>query len=109
MQSPEAALPSTLATRLESSIRDSGLFYESHLKRWFQGDAARQQLLREPQMQPGIRPLPTVTVAGLPAINNPLSLNGPPLLLPTSVPFMLPPSSSLNMLLQALGQGAAAR
>lgn len=107
MQSADTASPSTLATRLESSIRDSGLFYESHLKRWFQGDAARQQLLREPQMQPGVRPLPTVTLAGqgLPAINNPLSPNGPPLLLPTSVPFMLPPGSSLNMLLQALGQG----
>lgn len=107
MQSADTASPSTLATRLESSIRDSGLFYESHLKRWFQGDAARQQLLREPQMQPGVRPLPTVTLAGqgLPAINNPLSLNGPPLLLPTSVPFMLPSGSSLNMLLQVLGQG----
>ena len=42
--------------RLEASIRDSGLFYESHLKRWFQGETPRQQLLREPQMQPGPRP-----------------------------------------------------
>ncbi|MBZ5488561.1 flagellar hook-length control protein FliK [Halomonas aquamarina] len=54
-QSPPAA--SAVAERLEASVRDSGLFYESHLKRWFQGDMPRQQLLREPQMQPGPRPL----------------------------------------------------
>ena len=53
-ESPSAPV---LASRLESSIRDSGLFYESHLKRWFQGEATRQQLLREPQMQPGPRPV----------------------------------------------------
>ncbi|WP_083000334.1 flagellar hook-length control protein FliK [Halomonas sp. GT] len=57
--------PSTvaLATRLESSVRDSGLFYESHLKRWFQGESSRQQLLREPQMQPGPRPLLPASLA----------------------------------------------
>ncbi|MGM0614031.1 MAG: flagellar hook-length control protein FliK [Pseudomonadota bacterium] len=106
MQPTDNASPSNLAARLETSIRDSGLFYESHLKRWFQGDAARQQLLREPQMQPGVRPLPTVPLAGqgLPAISNPLSPNGPPLILPAAVPFTLPPGSSLNMVLQALGQ-----
>ena len=37
--SQEAPAASTVATRLEASIRDSGLFYESHLKRWFQGSA----------------------------------------------------------------------
>ncbi|RUR31007.1 flagellar hook-length control protein FliK [Vreelandella andesensis] len=52
-----------LANRLESSIRDSGLFYESHLKRWFQGASSQQQLLREPQMQPGPRPIPPASVA----------------------------------------------
>lgn len=46
-----------VAERLEASVRDSGLFYEAHLKRWFQGDMSRQQLLREPQMQPGPRPV----------------------------------------------------
>ena len=32
--SPEAPGVSAVATRLEASIRDSGLFYESHLKRY---------------------------------------------------------------------------
>ncbi|AYF33291.1 flagellar hook-length control protein FliK [Halomonas sp. XH26] len=59
-ETPSAA---ALASRLESSVRDSGLFYESHLKRWFQGESSRQQLLREPQMQPGPRPLLPVSLA----------------------------------------------
>ncbi|RUR29175.1 flagellar hook-length control protein FliK [Vreelandella nanhaiensis] len=54
-QEPPAA--GVVAERLEASVRDSGLFYEAHLKRWFQGDMSRQQLLREPQMQPGPRPV----------------------------------------------------
>lgn len=70
---PEAALiasqetpgVSTVATRLEASIRDSGLFYEAHLKRWFQGAGTRQQLLNEPQMQAGPRPLAPLLPAGL--------------------------------------------
>ncbi|WP_404376493.1 flagellar hook-length control protein FliK [Vreelandella aquamarina] len=56
MSMQEAPSAPVLANRLEASIRDSGLFYESHLKRWFQGEVSRQQLLREPQMQPGPRP-----------------------------------------------------
>ncbi|AZM94263.1 flagellar hook-length control protein FliK [Vreelandella venusta] len=55
MGSAEAPSATALASRLEGSIRDSGLFYESHLKRWFQGEFSRQQLLREPQMQTGSR------------------------------------------------------
>ncbi|GEN27952.1 flagellar hook-length control protein FliK [Halovibrio variabilis] len=54
--SQEAPSVSAVATRLEASIRDSGLFYEAHLKRWFQGEGTRQQLLNEPQMQAGPRP-----------------------------------------------------
>lgn len=42
--------PFLLAQRLEGSVRDSGLFYESHLARWFAGGLSRQQLEREPQM-----------------------------------------------------------
>jgi len=56
MSAQDAPSAQVLASRLEASIRDSGLFYESHLKRWFQGETPRQQLLREPQMQPGPRP-----------------------------------------------------
>lgn len=59
----EAPSATALASRLESSVRDSGLFYESHLKRWFQGDSSRQQLLREPQMQLGPRPLLPASLA----------------------------------------------
>ncbi|MBE0461874.1 MAG: flagellar hook-length control protein FliK [Halomonadaceae bacterium] len=61
---------SEVAGRLEASVRDSGLFYESHLKRWFQGDMSRQQLMREPQMQPGPRPLmvPLATQPLLPSV-----------------------------------------
>lgn len=50
MQAGEPPVVSTLANRIESSIRDSGLFYEAHLKRWYQGETTRQQLAREPQM-----------------------------------------------------------
>ncbi|MEA3639766.1 MAG: flagellar hook-length control protein FliK [Lamprobacter sp.] len=42
--------PAQVADRLQSSVRDSGLFYESHLSRWFRGELSREQLLREPQM-----------------------------------------------------------
>ncbi|WP_018917796.1 hypothetical protein [Vreelandella zhanjiangensis] len=64
-----------VAGRLEASVRDSGLFYESHLKRWFQGEMSRQQLMREPQMQPGPRPLmvPLATqslLSGVPFLTN---------------------------------------
>lgn len=48
-----------LAERLQASIRDSGLFYEAHLKRWFQGQGSRLQLDREPQMQVPASRLPS--------------------------------------------------
>ncbi|MFI0473502.1 flagellar hook-length control protein FliK [Halomonas sp. HMF6819] len=51
MQPNEPVSVDTLSNRLSASIRDSGLFYEAHLKRWFQGDVPRLQLMREPQMQ----------------------------------------------------------
>lgn len=105
MSTAESPAPQVLAQRIEASVRDSGLFYEAHLKRWFQGDMPRQQLLREPQMQPGVRPLPMADPAAAGArivapassasaapalIQNPLVANAPPLLLPTPVPFILP-------------------
>ena len=67
--SQETPGASSVATRLEASIRDSGLFYESHLKRWFQGEGTRQQLMNEPQMQPGPRPLAPILPAGLGGAN----------------------------------------
>ncbi|MFC3285453.1 flagellar hook-length control protein FliK [Litchfieldella rifensis] len=51
MPLPEAA-PSTslLASRLQASISESGVFYESHLNKWFRGELPRQALEHEPQM-----------------------------------------------------------
>lgn len=47
-----AAAPSrdAVAERLLGAIRDSGLFYESQLARWYRGEVPRQQLERQPQM-----------------------------------------------------------
>ncbi|SFT56270.1 flagellar hook-length control protein FliK [Halomonas saccharevitans] len=50
MMPGQAPDPANVAVRLEESIRHSGLFYESHLARWFKGEIPRQQLEREPQM-----------------------------------------------------------
>jgi hypothetical protein len=36
---------------LQQGLRESGLFYESHLARWFGGDFPMEELLREPQGQ----------------------------------------------------------
>jgi len=43
---------------LQQGLRDGGLFYESHLARWFGGDYPLKDLLREPQGQlsPLVRP-----------------------------------------------------
>lgn len=46
----ETATPADLATRLQTSIGQSGLFYEHHLNRWYRGEMTLQQLSREPQM-----------------------------------------------------------
>lgn len=43
--------PAQLAQTLQSSIEDSGLFYESHLAAWARGERSLEQLQREPQMQ----------------------------------------------------------
>lgn len=77
--SQETPSASTVATRLEASIRDSGLFYESHLKRWFQGEGTRQQLMSQPQMQSGSRPLTTLLPTG-PSVPSPAGapLTAPP-------------------------------
>lgn len=46
---PAGVLP--LAGALQASIENSGLFYESHLQRWYQGKMSLEQLQREPQQQ----------------------------------------------------------
>lgn len=47
---PSGPAVTMLAERLGVRVRDSGLFYESHLNRWFHGNLDRAQLAREPQM-----------------------------------------------------------
>ncbi|GHE21312.1 flagellar hook-length control protein FliK [Halomonas urumqiensis] len=46
----QSPAPAQLAERLQGSVRDSGLFYEAHLARWYRGEMPREQLQREPQM-----------------------------------------------------------
>lgn len=43
--------PAALAGWLRQSIQTSGLFYEAHLLRWYQGRLPRSLLLLEPQMR----------------------------------------------------------
>lgn len=52
-----------LSGRLNGSVRDSGLFYEAHLARWFKGDMDITQLAREPHNQ-----LPSPTTNALEAL-----------------------------------------
>ena len=40
---------SLLSRMLQQSLRESGLFYESHLARWFGGDYSLEELFKEPQ------------------------------------------------------------
>ncbi|MAM58799.1 MAG: hypothetical protein CMN25_15890 [Salinicola sp.] len=41
--------PHALAAALSQSVRESGVFYESHLLRWMSGQYPRAALMREPQ------------------------------------------------------------
>jgi flagellar hook-length control protein FliK len=43
--------PGPLAIALQSTLQESGLFYESHLLSWYQGHYPRDRLLKEPQSQ----------------------------------------------------------
>jgi hypothetical protein len=52
-----------LGRMLQQGLRESGLFYESHLARWFSGNYSLDEILREPQgrlsprlVQPGGQP-----------------------------------------------------
>ncbi|HET8791911.1 MAG TPA: flagellar hook-length control protein FliK [Modicisalibacter sp.] len=56
-----------LAARLQNSIQSSGLFYESHLARWYRGEISRASLEREPQMLrfQSLQPLPAGKAGGM--------------------------------------------
>ena len=51
-----------LGQRLQQGLRESGLFYESHLARWFGGSYALEDILKEPQG----RLSPRLPQAGMP-------------------------------------------
>lgn len=73
------ASPQAVAGRLQLSITESGLFYESHLSRWSRGDYPLLSLQREPQLrmalqsgQPGAVPPGTETTPRPNLMNNEL-------------------------------------
>lgn len=41
--------PAHVSQMLEKSLKESGLFYESHLTRWFGGEYSLEEILKEPQ------------------------------------------------------------
>ncbi len=45
----QAPVPAQLATQLQNTIGQSGLFYESHLAEWAEGTRPLSELMREPQ------------------------------------------------------------
>lgn len=80
MQNADSANPALVATRLQHSIESSGLFYESHLARWYRGEIASATLAREPQMWrfQTLQPLPGGSGgAGLPAGTGALGADAP--------------------------------
>lgn len=62
------ANPLQVGQQLQQGLRESGLFYESHLARWFGGEFALEDLLREPQGRLSHLKLPS-TVPGHAARN----------------------------------------
>lgn len=50
MTAADAEAP-TLANRLQASVGQSGLFYESHLQSWYRGEMSGARLAQEPQMR----------------------------------------------------------
>jgi len=50
LSGPPADAPH-VGTLLQQGLRESGLFYESHLARWFGGNYALEDILKEPQGQ----------------------------------------------------------
>lgn len=62
----DPARPGDFATALAAVVRDSGMFYESHLARWSQGQYPLALLQREPQAAAGPAP-PLARASGTPA------------------------------------------
>lgn len=64
---PSAPPADGVAQRLGSTIRESGLFYESHLQQWHRGDKSVAELSREPQMRIWQRAIPVAPADSGPA------------------------------------------
>lgn len=56
-----------LGRLLQQALRESGLFYESHLARWFGGDYQLEEILREPQGRLSPRLAQTADQTAVPA------------------------------------------
>ncbi|MCM2318436.1 MAG: flagellar hook-length control protein FliK [Pseudomonas sp.] len=63
-EAPAAAL---IAARLQQSIQHSGLFYESHVARWFRGELPLEALRHEPQMRVPLQAAPRGSEPPVPA------------------------------------------
>ncbi|SDJ65201.1 flagellar hook-length control protein FliK [Billgrantia gudaonensis] len=73
MRADEPPNATELAQRLQGGVRDSGLFYESHLSRWYRGEMSRQQLQREPQMMRTLQFTPVASTPSQPLMRAPLT------------------------------------
>lgn len=96
----EAPAPVTLASRLQASIRDSGLFYESQQARWFRGELPISQLRHQPQMRlSGLAsPVSTgVTAAQAVAIANASAMSPSVSPRPVALPVWSPSSLSAQL------------
>ena len=62
MTAADAEAP-TLANRLQASVGQSGLFYESHLQSWYRGEMSGARLAQEPQMRLSRPPEPPAAAA----------------------------------------------
>ncbi|MCE8014857.1 flagellar hook-length control protein FliK [Halomonas sp. MCCC 1A17488] len=117
MTSGEAPSASILAERLQTGVRDSGLFYEAHLSRWYRGEMSRQQLEREPQMlrtlrftpaAPANAPAPApVAGAGAPATGQPGLLQPAPPAPGQALPGQAPSAASAYVATESLYPAAA--
>jgi hypothetical protein len=56
-----------LGKQLQQGLRESGLFYESHLTRWFGGEFPLEEILKEPQGRLSPRLVQTVEKTEVPA------------------------------------------
>lgn len=98
---PAAAL---IAARLQQSIQHSGLFYESHVARWFRGELPLEALRHEPQMRVPMQAAPR---GGEPAVPATLPAGSPasPAGQQGAISAALPPREPAARVAVLAGQG----